>query len=170
MAFRLLLHGLLRKSFVPDRAVRELRDLTRCRSMLTKERARLSCRIQNVLEAANIKLASVATDVLAASGRAMLKAIVKGESDPTVLADLAQKRLRAKLPEFRLALTGCITDHHRFLLRQWLELLDTFEGKIAEFDRQIEEKVAPFQEVVTTWMAIQALIVSPRSCPVLDHQ
>ena len=153
----LLRHGLLRKSFVPDKPIRELRDLTRCRAMLAKERARLSCRIQKVLEDANIKLASVASDVLGASGRAMLKAIVKGESDPAVLADLAQKRLRAKLPELRLALTGCISDHHRFLLRQWLELLDTFEQKIAEFDQQIEEKVGPFQDAVTKWVTIPGI-------------
>jgi transposase len=153
----LLRHGLLRKSFVPDKPIRELRDLTRCRAMLAKERARLSCRIQKVLEDANIKLASVASDVLGASGRAMLNAIVQGESDPAVLADLAQKRLRAKLPELRLALTGCISDHHRFLLRQWLELLETFEHKIAEFDRQIDEKVSPFQEAVTTWMTIPGI-------------
>lgn len=153
----LLRHGLLRKSFVPDKPIRELRDLTRCRAMLAKERARLSRRIQKVLEDAIIKLASVASDVLGASGRAMLKAIVKGESDPMLLADLAQKRLRAKLPELRLALTGCISDHHRFLLRQWLELLETFEKKIAEFDQQIGEKVRPFQEAVTTWMTIPGI-------------
>jgi transposase len=153
----LLRHGLLRKSFVPDKPIRELRDLTRCRAMLAKERARLSCRIQKVLEDANIKLASVASDVLGASGRAMLQAIVRGESDAAVLADLAQKRLRAKLPELRLALTGCVTEHHRFLLKQWLELLDTFEQKIAAFDAQIEEKVSPFQEAVTTWMAIPGI-------------
>ena len=153
----LLRHGLLRKSFVPDKPIRELRDLTRCRAMLAKERARLSCRIQKVLEDANIKLASVASDVLGASGRAMLKAIVQGESDAAVLANLAQKRLRAKLPELRLALTGCISEHHRFLLKQWLELLETFEQKIAAFDAQIEEKVSPFQEAVTTWVAIPGI-------------
>ena len=153
----LLRHGLLRKSFVPDKPIRELRDLTRNRAMLAKERARLSCRIQKVLEDANIKLASVASDVLGASGRAMLKAIVRGESDPAILADLAQKRLRAKLPELRSALTGCIDDHHRFLLRQWLELLGVIEGKIAEFDQQIDQKVTPYQEAVTTWMAIPGI-------------
>ena len=75
----------------------------------------------------------------------MLKAIVRGESDPAILADLAQKRLRAKLPELRSALTGCVDDHHRFLLRQWLELLDVVEGKIAEFDQQIHQKVTPIR-------------------------
>jgi hypothetical protein len=140
----LLRHGLLRKSFAPDKPIRELRDLTRCRAMLAKERAQLSCRIQKVLEDANIKLASVASDVLGASGRTMLKAIINDESDAAVLADLAQKRLRAKIAGTAAALTGCITEHHRFLLKQWLELLDTFEQKIAAFNAQIEEKVSPF--------------------------
>ena len=92
-----------------------------------------------------------------ASGRAMLKAIVRGESDPAILADLAQKRLRAKLSELLSALTGCIDDHHRFLLRQWLELLEFIEGKIAEFDQQMDQKVALYQEAVTTWMAIPGI-------------
>ena len=117
----LLQHGLLRKSFVPPKPIRELRDLTRSRATLAQEKVRFSCRIQKVLEDANIKLACVASDVLGASGRAMLKAIIGGKSDPAILADLAQKRLRAKLPQLRSALTGCIADHHRFLLRQWLD-------------------------------------------------
>jgi transposase len=153
----LLRHGLLRQSFVPDKPIRELRDLTRCRAMLARERARLSCRIQKVLEDANIKLASVASDVLGASGRAMLEAMVKGESDPNVLAELAQKRLRAKLPQLRSALTGCMDEHHRFLLKQWLDLLEVVEGKIAEFDQQIDKQVAPFKDAVTTWTTIPGI-------------
>lgn len=153
----LLQHGLLRKSFVPDRPTRELRDLTRSRAMLAREKVRLSCRIQKVLEDANIKLASVASDVLGSSGRAMLNAIVKGESDPRVLAELAQKRLRAKIPQLQAALAGRLTDHHRFLLKQWLEMLAVVEGKIAEFDRQIEEKGVPFVEVVATWITIPGI-------------
>ena len=74
----------------------------------------------------------------------MLKAIIGGKSDPAILADLAQKRLRAKLPQLRSALTGCIADHHRFLLRQWLEMLANIETKIAAFDARIEETIAPF--------------------------
>lgn len=153
----LLRHGLLRKSFVPDKPIRELRDLTRCRAMLARERARLSCRIQKVLEDANIKLASVASDILGASGRAMLEAMVKGETDPNVLAELAQKRLRSKLPQLRSALTGCLDEHHRFLLKQWLDLLEVVEGKIAEFDQQIDQQVAPFQDAVTTWTTIPGI-------------
>ncbi len=153
----LLQHGLLRKSFVPPKPIRELRDLTRSRSTLAQEKVRFACRIQKVLEDANIKLACVASDVLGASGRAMLKAIVDGESDPTILAELAQKRLRAKLPQLRSALTGCITDHHRFLLKQWLEMLTNIETKIAEFDARIEETIVPFGEAVTAWTTIPGI-------------
>jgi transposase len=150
----LLQHGLLRKSFVPPRPIRDLRDLTRCRAMLAREKARLSSRIQKVLEDANIKLASVASDVLGTSGRDMLNAIVRGECDANVLAELARKRLRAKIPELRTALTGSVTDHHRFLLRQWLELLAAVESKISEFDLQIEDAMRPFAAAVETLISI----------------
>jgi len=153
----LLQHGLLRKSFVPDKPIRELRDLTRNRAMLAREKVRLACRIQKVLEDANIKLSSVASDVLGHSGRAMLNAMVKGESDPEVLAEMAKKRLRAKIPQLQIALTGRITDHHRFLLKQWLEMLKMTEEKIAEFDRKIEETGIPFAEAVTTWVTIPGI-------------
>lgn len=153
----LLQHGLLRKSFVPEKPIRELRDLTRSRAMLAREKVRLSCRIQKVLEDANIKLSSVASDVLGSSGRAMLQAIVKGESDPTVLAEMAQKRLRAKIPQLQIALAGRLTDHHRFLLKQWLELLVTVEDKIAVFDHKIEETGVPFVEAVATWITIPGI-------------
>jgi transposase len=153
----LLQHGLLRKSFVPDKPIRELRDLTRSRAMLAREKVRLACRIQKVLEDANIKLSSVASDVLGSSGRSMLNAIVKGESDPHVLADLAQKRLRAKIPQLEIALEGRLRDHHRFLLKQWLEMLETVEGKIAAFDKKIEETGIPFAEAVTTWVTIPGI-------------
>jgi transposase len=114
---QLLQHGLLPRSFVPPTPQRELRELTRQRRQLIQTTASVSNRIQKVLEDANIKLASVATDVLGVSGRAMLEALVAGEQDPEVLADLAQRKLRAKLPQLRLALQGKVTDHHRFLLR-----------------------------------------------------
>ena len=132
----LLRHGLLRKSFVPPRPIRDLRDLTRCRAMLAREKARLSSRIQKVLEDANIKLASVASDVLGASGRDMLMAIVRGEDDADLLAELARKRLRAKIPELRLALAGSITDHHRFLLRQWSRTACRGRGENLRFRRK----------------------------------
>jgi transposase len=141
---QLLQCGLLRGSFVPPVEIRRLRDLTRQRSQLVADRARVANRIQKVLEDANIKLASVATDILGVSGRAMLEAMICGESDPKLLADLAKRRLRAKLPQLRQALLGKVTDHHRFLLRTLLEQVDSVEKLIASYSERIEEEMAPF--------------------------
>lgn len=96
----------------------------------------------------------VASDVLGASGRDMLNAIVRSECDADVLAELARKRLRAKIPELRMALSGSITDHHRFLLRQRLEMLTVVESKIAEFDQKIDELMRPFAPAVEIWISI----------------
>jgi transposase len=114
----LLQHGLLRGSFVPPQPIRELRDLTRYRVSLVQEINRIANRIQKVLEDANIKLASVATDALGASGRAILEAMLAGEQDAARLAELSKGLLRNKIPELKLALEGRMTEHHRFLLRQ----------------------------------------------------
>src|SRR6267154_2629238 len=119
----LLQHGLLRASFVPPTPIRELRDLTRYRASLAQEINRIANRIQKVLEDANIKLASVATDTLGASGRAMLEAMVKGEQDSQRLAEMAQGKLRNKIPELQEALQGRVSRHHRFLLRELLDRL-----------------------------------------------
>ena len=118
---QLLPHGLLKPSLVPPPPQRQLRDLTRQRAQLVAEPARVTQRIQKVLEDADIKLAGVATDVLGASGRDMLRAIVAGTTDSTQLAELARGRPRAKIPALRPALAGRVTDHHRFLLRLHLE-------------------------------------------------
>lgn len=141
---QLLQCGLLRGSFVPPPEIRQLRDLTRQRSQLTADRARVANRVQKVLEDANIKLASVATDILGVSGRLMLQAIIDGETDPERLADLAKRRLRAKLPELRQALLGRVTDHHRFLLRTLLRQADDLERLIDEYSHRIDEEMAPF--------------------------
>src|SRR3954465_10040347 len=109
----LLQHGLLKASFVPERTMRDLRDLTRQRVQLVRQKVQVSNRIQKTLEDANSKLASVASDVLGKSGRDMLRAIVAGEGDPVVLADLARQRLRAKIPQLQEALLGEVTEHHR---------------------------------------------------------
>ena len=144
----LLQHGLLRGSFVPPRATRELRDLTRYRVSLAQECNRIANRIQKVLEDANIKLASVATDALGASGRAMLEAIVAGQQDSEQLAEMAQSRLRHKIPELRLAMEGRVTEHHRFLLRQLLDHLKFTESKMAEIEAEIDRRLRPFEEEV----------------------
>jgi transposase len=143
---QLLQCGLLRGSFVPPVEIRQLRDLTRQRSQLVADRARVANRIQKVLEDANIKLASVATDILGVSGRAMLEAMIRGESNPELLAEMAKARLRAKLPQLRQALLGKVTDHHRFLLRTLLEQVDSVQKLIASYNARIEEEMAPFAQ------------------------
>lgn len=146
----LLQHGLLKASFVPERPMRELRDLTRQRVQLVRQKVQVANRIQKTLEDANIKLASVATDILGVSGRAMIRAIIAGEGDPVVLADLARQRLRAKVPQLQEALLGEVTEHHRFLLKMLLEQVEFLEGHIARLSSRITEVLpAPFTEAVT---------------------
>jgi transposase len=146
---QLLQHGLLRGSFVPGTLQRELRELTRQRRQLIQARASVANRIQKVLEDANIKLGSVASDVLGVSGRDMLEAIIAGQEDPKVLADLARRRLRAKIPQLQLALRGRVTEHHRFLLRLLLDELTHLEGLIARLTERIQAVLpAPVAEAV----------------------
>src|SRR2546427_8550425 len=145
----LLQHGLLRASFVPPTPIRELRDLTRYRASLAQEINRIANRIQKVLEDANIKLASVATDTLGASGRAMLEAMLAGEQDAARLAEMAQGKLRNKIPELKLALEGRMTEHHRFLLRQLFEHLRFTESKLSEIEQEIDRRMRPFEDKVT---------------------
>jgi transposase len=140
----LLEHGLLRGSFVPPAPIRELRDLTRYRKRMIQAHTAEVQRVQKSLEDAGIKLDSVATDVLGASGRAMLTALVGGERDPEVLAELARGRLRSKLPQLRQALRGRFGDHHALLLRLALAHLEHLEGAIAALDRRVDEVIAPF--------------------------
>jgi transposase len=142
----LLEHGLLRGSFVPPAPIRELRDLTRYRKRLIQAHASEGQRIQKTLEDAGIKLDSVAADVLGASGRAMLTALVAGERDPGVLAELAKGRLRAKLPQLRQALRGRFGGHHAFLIRLALAHLEQLEASIAELDTHIDRVLAPFAQ------------------------
>jgi transposase len=141
-----LRHGLLKASFVPQRPQRALRDLTRYRSKLVQERARLANRLQKVLEDANIKLGAVATDVLGKSGRAMLEAMIAGEENGEVLADMALGSLRSKQAELAKALTGRMTDHHRFLLRQQLQHYDFLTEQIAVLDARIEQQMAEMDD------------------------
>jgi len=140
---QLLQCGLLRGSFVPGRELRQLRDLTRFRAQLASEQTRLANRIHKVLEDANIKLSAVASDILGKSGRAMLRALIRGEHDPEELSDLAEGRLRAKLPELRLALEGHFTGHHRFLVEHLLGHLDELERHMEEISHRIAEGLRP---------------------------
>lgn len=138
----LLAHGLLKASFIPAPPQRELRDLTRYRSTLVQERARAIQRLQKVLEQANIKLASVATDVLGVSGRRMLDALVAGQADAATMAALAKGRLRNKLPELEKALTGIVAPHQRFLLAQQLVHIDFLDEQIETVSQQITQQLA----------------------------
>ncbi len=141
----LLRHGLLRGSYIPEAAIRELRDLTRHRTTLVQTQQAVGNRIQKVLEDANIKLGSVATRVLGKSGRAMLAALVEGETDAATLADLALGKLKSKRAVLQQALTGRVTDHHRFLLRELLDQLASLEGSIERVSQHIAERCRPFE-------------------------
>ena len=145
---QLLQHGLLRSSLVPDRLIRAARDLTRHRSQLMGEKARLANRIQKVLEDANIKLAAVASDILGKSSRAMLAAIVAGSDDPQRLASLALGQLRRKHDRLVAALRGGVTDHQRFLLKLLLDQLASLEDLIAQLEARIDQVLAPFDEQI----------------------
>jgi transposase len=137
----LLRHGLLRGSFIPPQAQRDLRDLTRQRTNLVQDRATVVNRLHKVLEWANIKLTSVATNVTGASARAMLEAILAGQADPQVLAEFAQGRMRNKLPELERALAGRVREHHRFLIANHLAQIDFLDEQIAVFDAEIVKHV-----------------------------
>jgi transposase len=137
---QLLQCGLLRASFVPAQRQREMRDLTRHRARLSQQRSSTINRIQKILEDANVKLASVASDVLGVSGRSILEAMIRGETSAEKLAALARGRLRQKVDELCAALEGKVTDHHRFMLRTLLDEIDFFDRTITEVSRRIEEQ------------------------------
>jgi transposase len=145
---QLLEHGLVRGSFVPPPPIRELRDLTRYRKALIQEQTREANRIHKVLQDAGIKLASVASDVLGVSGRAMLEALAQGTTDPDVLADRARGTLRKKLPALRQALAGRFRAHHAFLVSQLLAHLGYLDEVIDTVSLRIDEVMAPFAEEV----------------------
>lgn len=144
----LLRHGLLRPSFIPPQPVRDLRDLTRYRQALLHERTQQVNRLHKLLETANLKLGAVASDILGKSGRDMLDAIVAGEADPSVLAELARGRLRAKLPQLRAALEGRVQAQHRLLLRHLLVHIDFLEAQLEELTAEIETARAPLAQAV----------------------
>lgn len=141
---QLLQHGLLKGNSIPPRPQRELRDLTRHCAQMVEEKTHTVNRIQKVLEDANIKLASVATNILGVSDRAMLERLIEREEGPVKLADLAQWQLRGKIPELEKALQGYVTDHHRSLLRLLGKELAQQEEPITELDAKIEEQTRPF--------------------------
>jgi transposase len=139
----LLRHGLLRASFVPHRPQRELRELTRYRTSLIQERSAEVNRLQKTLEGANIKLGAVATDIMGLSSRQMLAALAGGETDAAVMAQLAQGRLRDKLPELERALAGRVGPHQRFLLARQLAHIDFLDAAIADVSAEIAQRLQP---------------------------
>ena len=144
----LLRHGLLRASFIPPAAVRDLRELTRYRQTLIRARTQEVNRLHKQLESANLKLGAVATDVLGKSGRDMLEAILSGEQRPERLAELARGRLRAKLPQLRQALRGRVQTQHRGLIRHVLAHIDFIEEQLEQLTTEIEAALTPFTEAV----------------------
>ncbi len=145
----LLSYGLLKGSFIPPKPQRELRDLTRYRVKLVQERSRVVHRVQKLLESANIKLSSVATDILGVSGRAILEELVRGQTDAAVMAELAKGRLRKKIPALQKALTGVVSDHHRFLLAQQLAHIDFLDEQIAELGAEIGRRMEAMSQEET---------------------
>ena len=142
----LLQYGLLRGSFIPPQWQRDLRDLTRERTQLINERTRVANRMHKILEDANIKLGSVATDILGASGRDMLRALIGGEQDPEVLAEMARSRLRDKIPQLRRALRGRVREHHRFQLELQWDHLEQLDQLVARLNEKITQLYQPYEQ------------------------
>jgi transposase len=140
----LVRHGLVAKSFVPPRPLRELRELLRYRRKLTESQSAERNRLQKLLETANIKLGSIASDVFGVSGRAMLRALIAGEASPEAMADLARGQLRRKRDDLILALDGRVEEHHRFLLAMQLRRIEAIEADIATLDQRIGERLEPY--------------------------
>jgi transposase len=153
----LLAHGLIRSSFVPPAPIQELRDLTRTRRQLVREAGRHVLRIQKTLEDANLKLTQVMSDILGVSGRAILKALIAGESNPHTLADLTRGRLKATRDELVNALHGRVTDHHRFMIKLHLTQIDALEAAIADVEAKIGAAIGPFRAAVSLLTTIPGI-------------
>lgn len=145
----LLRHGLLRASFIPDRPQRELRELTRYRTSLVRERSSAVNRLQKILEGANVKLASVATNVVGKSARAMLEALVSGSTDVEAMAKMAQGKMRSKIPELERALAGSFGAHHRFMVAQELAHIDFLDEILERLSREIAERLHSHEELLS---------------------
>src|SRR6476660_1474347 len=143
----LVAHGLIRSSFVPPEPIQALRDLTRTRTQMMHERGRQVQRLQKVLEDANIKLASVLSDITGASGRKMLLALANGATDARAMAQLADRRVKASEQEIRYALEGCLNEHRRFMISFHLRHIDELDALVASLESRIEEELTPFRRV-----------------------
>jgi len=150
----LLQHGLLKGSFVPPTPIQDLRDLTRYRVELRQSQSRVANRIQKLLEQANLKLGSVASNALGVSGRQMLEAIVAGQDTPEQLAQLARGKLNNKIPQLVQALQGRVRDHPRFLLAEFIEEWDWFEQRIVRLEAEIDKQINPFEQALALWQTM----------------
>ena len=155
----LLAHGLIRGSFVPDEQTQEMRTLLRTRKQLVRERSSHVQRLQKTLEDANIKLDSVISDIMGLSGRAMVEALIAGESEPDQLAQLAHRRIKASPEALRDALRGRVTRHHRFLLRLHLQQIDAIDAGIEEIDQEVDADVEPFRAAIALLTTIPGVSV-----------
>lgn len=153
----LLAHGLVRASFVPERPTQELRDLTRTRKQMVKQRSQHVNRLHKVLEDANLKIGAYVTDITGVTGRAILSALIRGETDPATLADLRDPRLKTPRDELIKALRGKVTQHHRFMLRMHLDQIAATDDGIAQLDAQITELTSPLAEVVERLAAMPGM-------------
>ena len=161
----LLEHGLVRPSFIPPEPFRALRDLTRYRKSVIEERGRESQRLHKVLEDAGVKLSSVASSVLTKSGREMIDALVAGERDPEVLAEMAKGRMRSKIPQLQDAMAGRFNEHHALLCRAMLARIDQADATIDTLTERIDELLNPYQAAVTLLVTIPG--VSTRTAQVI---
>jgi transposase len=142
---------------VPPTEIQDLRDLTRYRVELTQSQNRVSNRIQKVLEQANIKLSSVASDTLGVPGQLMIEAIIAGEDNAERLADLAKRKLRQRIPALEIALSVRVRDHHRFLLKEHLEEWKALSSRIKRIEEEIDRRIVPFEHAVTLWQTIPGI-------------
>jgi transposase len=167
----LLAHGLIRSSFVPEQEIQELRELLRTRKQLTRQQSRHILRLQKTLEGANIKLDSVITDIVGKSGRAMIQALIGGETDPVKLAALADRRIKASPQELREALHGRVTDHHRFLLHLHLQHIEFADVAIQDIDRNVTALITRMDQEVEAGQiraTFQSLISLLMTIPGID--
>jgi transposase len=164
----LLAHGLIRSSFIPDQEIQELRELLRTRKQLGRQQSRHVQRLQKTLEGANIKLDSVITDIVGKSGRAMIRALIAGETDPVKLAALADGRIKASPQELREALRGRVRDHHRFLLHLHLQHIEFADAAILDIDRNVAALIARMDEEVEAGRTFQTLIALLITIPGID--
>lgn len=150
----LLQHGLLKGSFVPPTPIQDLRDLTRYRAELRQSQNRVANRIQNLLEQANLKLSSVASNALGVSGRQMLEAIIAGHENAAQLAQMARGKLKSKILQLEQALEGRVREHHRFLLAEYLDEWEALGERIRRMEAEIDKHIGPFESAVTLWQSL----------------